>query len=416
MFEFKRTVMRNYLRLIPFLLTTTSVSVIAQNQPDQFVYAITSIQKNGTDWPALRKLNTQTGEFSTILINGTDKSLSLYDAGTLKKVANMALDEHGNAVQQPAFGNSVAAIAYDRATNRIYFTPMTVDQLRYIDLSSMKIFSVTDQTFSKAGNLTFIPGTISRMVIAPDGYGYTITNDGNHFFRFSTDGSPSITDLGELVDDAANNETIHNACGNAGGDLVADDAGSLYLISASNRVFKIDINSKRTSYLGAISGLPTNFSSNGAAVNEDGKLLLSSSVYTDGYFTVDPRTWIASPFKALNEIYSSADLANSNIITTGNSAMLNIPLAGTGKVKIFPNPISDDEFNVQFNNLRPGNYTVQLADATGNPVLLHKVRVTLPAQTETIHFSTYYAQAFYFLKVMDENNVTVNTQILVVER
>ena len=97
----------------------------------------------------------------------------------------------------------------------------------------MKVFCVTGQSFSKAGNFAFHVGTISRMVVAPDGYGYSITNDGNHLFRFSTNGNTTISDLGELVDAATNNETIHSECSNAGGDLIADDNGSLFLITGS---------------------------------------------------------------------------------------------------------------------------------------------------------------------------------------
>ncbi len=408
--------MRKYLRYILLLLMISGFQNPAQSQPDHFVYAITSVQKNGTEWIALRKLNTQTGEFGAVLVNGGDRTLALYDAATHEKVDNFASDGQGNAIPQPAFGGSVAAIAYDRETNRIYYAPMAIDQLRYIDLSTMKVFSIAGQSFGKAGHFVYQPGTISRMVITPDGYGYTITNDGNHLFRFTTGGNSTITDLGELTDDASNKETIHNPCGNAGGDLVADDAGNLVLVSASNKVFKVDISTRRTQFLGTISGLPQNFSTNGVAVDEDGKLLVSSSVYTDGYFSVDPKNWTASPYKPINEMYSSADLANSNILSTNASSLLKIPLNRSNNIKVYPNPIGDDEFNVQFNNLKPGNYTVQLADAVGNGVLLHKVKVTQPSQTETIHFPIYNAQGFYFLKVLDENNTTVNTQIVVVQR
>ena len=34
---------------------------------------------------------------------------------------------------KPALNSSVAAIAYDRKANRLYYAPMSIDQLRYID-------------------------------------------------------------------------------------------------------------------------------------------------------------------------------------------------------------------------------------------------------------------------------------------
>jgi hypothetical protein len=406
--------MRKDLRFILLLAVASMFHPLVQGQPDHFVYAITSVQKNGTEWVALRKLNTQSAELGSILLNGTDKELSLYDAVTHKKIDHFTTDTLANSNPQMVFGSSVAAIAYDKNTNRLFYTPMLVDQLRYIDLSTMKVFCFTDQSFAKAGNLDFVAGTISRMVIAPDGYGYTITNDGNHLFRFNASGSTNITDLGALEDAAVNKETIHNPCGNAGGDLVADDAGSLYLISASNKVFKVDISSRQTEFLGTISGLPQNFSTNGAAVNEEGKLLISSSIYTDSYFIVDPKTWLASPYHMTDAIFGTADLANSNTLSTNSSSFLKVVTNNFDKIKVYPNPILSDEFNVQFSNLKPGNYTIQLADAVGNGVMMHKVHVVQDSQTENIHFSPDNAQGFYFLKILDENNAVVSTQILVV--
>jgi hypothetical protein len=408
--------MRKDLRFFLLLLIISLFHPVAQGQPDHFVYAITSVQKNGTEWVALRKLNTQSAELGSILLNGSDKDLNIYDAVTHKKIENFGADTIAKSNPEMIFGSSVAAIAYDKNSNRLYYTPMSVDQLRYIDLSTMKVYGFTNQSFAKAGNLDFLPGTISRMVIAPDGYGYTITNDGNHLFRFSTSGVSNITDLGELEDAAVNKETIHNPCGNAGGDLVADDAGSLYLISASNKVFKVDISSRQTEFLGTISGLPQNFSTNGAAVNEDGKLLISSSIYTESYFIVDPKNWTASSYHTTDDIFGTADLANSNVLPTNSSSFLKIAPNNSDRIKVYPNPILADEFNVQFSNLKPGNYTIQLADAVGNGVMAHKVNVVQAAQTENIHFSPDNAQGFYFLRVLDENNTVVSTQILVVIR
>ena len=136
----------------------------ASGQSDHFTYAVTSVNKGGTAWIALRKLDTRTGEFGNILMNLRDN---------------------------PSPDSSVAAIAFDRKTNRLYYTAMNNDQLRYIDLSTMQSVAVADQFFSKTGK--YDPrnaGPINRMVIAPDGNGYTITNDGTHLIKFSTSGSP----------------------------------------------------------------------------------------------------------------------------------------------------------------------------------------------------------------------------------
>src|SRR5450432_1649608 len=379
--------------IMPFLFNS------AESQPDHFAYAFTAVNKGGSAWVALRKLDTRTGEFSSILLNVQD-----YDH------------------PQPAPGSSVAAIAYDRKANRLYYAPMNIDQLRYIDLSTMESFTISDQFFSKAGKYDFKnAGPINRMVIAPDDYGYTITNDGNHLIRFTTNGSPVLTDLGDLLDDPLNKEmTIHSICANSGGDLVADDAGHLYLITGSNKVFKVDIATRKTSYLGTVSGLPPKFTTSGVAVSEDGKqLLVSSSAYSDAYFLINPETWNASPSQT-HDLYESADLANSNVLltkTTPNSTVfISKYPENLNRIKIFPNPVLDDEVSIQFNELQPGHYTIQLANALGRSVKQQKATITGHTQTEIMHIPGYTAQGFYYIRILDEKNNVVGTQKLVVER
>jgi hypothetical protein len=412
---------RLVLIILPFFLHT------AQGQSDRFAYAVTAINKAGSEWIALRKLDTRTGEFSSILLNMTDKRLPIYDLFTYKIVIDqmapvLVNNAPGNNSPQPAINSGVAAIAYDKKANRIYYVPMNMDQLRYVDLVTMKAFSATDQFFSKAGNYTFQTASpITRLVIAPDDYGYTITNDGNHLIRFPTKGAPTLSDLGELVDDPLNKEmTIHNTCANAGGDLIADDAGHLYLISASNRVFRLDITTRVTSFLATITGLPQQFTTNGAAVDENGKLLISSSVYKDAYFIVDPKTWSALPSPVIHPVFGSADLANSNVLLTKTTApavlLLSRSLDKPGMIRVFPNPVLFDEVNIQFNKLPPGNYTIQLANALGRTVVQQKVIITRPTQTEIMHIPGFMAQGFYYIRVVNEKKIEIGTQKLAVER
>ena len=398
----------------------------AKSQPDHFAYAVTAVNKGGSEWVAVRKLDERTGEFSSILLNVKDNDQHISDfpaanAWTNPVVSNPVSNISGNP--QVAPGSSVAAIAYDRKANRLYYTPMNIDQLRYIDLSTMQVFAVPDQFFSKAGK--YDPrnaGPINRLVIAPDDYGYTITNDGNHLIRFTTNGSPVLKDLGDLVDDPLNKEmTIHSICANSGGDLIADDAGHLYLITGSNKVFKVDIATRITSYLATVSGLPEKFTTSGVAVSEDGqRLLVSSSTYTDAFFSIDPETWNASPAQKTHELYETADLANSNPLfsKTGASSSLFISKypGNQNRIRIFPNPVLDDEVSIQFKELQPGNYTIQLANALGKRVIQQKVTITATGQTEIMFIPHDTPQGFYYIRILDEKNKVAGTQKLVVER
>ena len=400
----------------------------ARSQNDHFAYAVTAVNKGGTEWIALRKLDTRTGQFSNILLNVQDKDQDLFDFAAFKEYSNKKVTNAANGTlasfsPQPALSSSVAAIAYDRKANRLYYAPMSIDQLRYIDLTTMEVVAFSDQFFSKAGKYDFkTAGPINRMVIAPDDFGYTITNDGNHLIRFSTNGAPVLTDLGELQDDPLNKDMSirNNPCANSGGDLVADDAGSLFLVTGSNRVFKVDIATRKTTYLATISALPAKFTTSGVAVSEDGKMLISSSLYADGYFTVDPENWNATPSTGNHEAFGSADLANSNVLHSKTAANSNLFITKApdklSQFTVFPNPVMDDEVSIQFNGLKPGNYTIQLASVLGNTVLKQKATIIGNIQTELVHIPGSTAQGFYYVSILDENNKVVGTQKLVVER
>jgi len=401
--------------------------ISAQSQPDRFAYAVTTVNKNDSGWVALRKLNTSTGVFSSILLNMRGKSLPRYSHSIQKLFANTATPilmnmTPGNNNSGQALNNSVAAIAYDSKGNRIFYVPMNTDELHYVDLSTMLTYEVKDQSFSKAGNYNFqTTSPITRLVIAPDNYGYTITNNENQLIRFTTSGTPVLTNLGELVDDPLNNEMgIHNPCANSGGDLVADDAGYLYLISASNRVFKIDTKNRVTSFLAIISGLPPQFTTNGAAVDENGNLLVSSSTYKDAYFIVNPKTWKVLPSPENHQIYGCADLANSNVLITKTTApsifLLNKSLGKTGKIRVFPNPVPNDKVSIQFDDLSPGNYTIQLVNVLGTTLIQQKAIITGRSHTELIYIPGYTAQGFYCIYILNEKNIVVSTQKLAIER
>jgi hypothetical protein len=69
----------------------------AMSQDDHFVYAITSLQKSGTDWVCLRKLNTETNQFTTIMMNDADNdkaAIILMYGGFTASMKLFSLREH----------------------------------------------------------------------------------------------------------------------------------------------------------------------------------------------------------------------------------------------------------------------------------------------------------------------------------
>lgn len=409
-----------------FSATLLLSSTITAQQTDRFAYAVTDMQQQGGNWSFLRKINLQTGEYSPILLNGNDASLVAYNAATKKQLTAPVTDAIYGSAANAAFGTGVAAMAYDKKNNRLYYTPMLIDQLRYLDLKSMKVFYVTDRSFTGKPQKSPDQGNIvTRMVIASDGNGYAMTNDGRQLIRFSTGKKMDITDLGSLVDDPANSASIHSSCSSFGGDMIADDNGNLFVLSARNQVFKVNIETKIATHLGTIKGLPANFTTNGAAVNDENKIIIGSATQSASYFALDHKTLETVPYKITGTVWQSSDLANSNLLATDSRKPIAISndvdlakqpavVVSDGKVSIFPNPVTDYQFTLRFNKLEAGNYTLQVTDVTGRQVLQQSISIAGDNQAQRINLSSASSKGVYLVKIADaQSKIVFNTKIVV---
>jgi hypothetical protein len=397
-----------------------SITTSAQ-QNDRFAYSVTDVNK-GSNWSYLRKLDLKTGAFSTVLLNGNDVSVVAWDAGSKKQMTAPLVDARYGNMANAAFGTGVAAAAYDRKSNRLYYTPMFVDQLRYVDLKSMKVFYVTGQPFTGDSKKTPDQANIvTRMAIASDGNGYALTNDGNQLVRFSTGKKATVENLGAVVDDPSNKGiSIHNSCSSYGGDMIADDNGNLYVISARNHVFVLDIETKVAKYLGAIKGLPANFTSNGAAVNTENKIVIGTATGDGGFYILDHKTLEASPYTIEGQVWNSSDLANSNLLVSGTRAKGSSPdvraieTAGDGKISIFPNPVTANQFAIRFGDVAAGTYTLRVTDVTGREAIKQVITTAGENFAQTIRLKAATSKGVYLVQVTDNNNREVfSTKMMV---
>jgi hypothetical protein len=394
-------------------------STILAEAQERFAYAITDATKEGFNWSMLRKIDLNTGEYSAVLFNGLEASTTAYDAAT-KKPLTLAPDaRYGNALNIP-FSTGVAAAAYDPTHDRIYFTPMFIDQLRYIDLKTMRVYYVTGASFTGKGNMHNVEGNcITRMVITPDGTGYAISNDANTFIQFSTGKDPKITQLGSLVDDPANSGiSVHNRCSSFGGDMISDNDGNLFVVTARNHVFRVSVESKVATHLGAIQGLPAAFTTNGAVVNADGNLVVCSAVDGSGSYTVSPKDWSAQLFAKGS--FHSADLANSNYLATRRNPntidLIRQPAANLNdKIRVYPNPVTNNLFTLQFTQVPAGDYTLQLTDVNGKTIQQRRIAVTLDSQVQQVSLSKANSRGFYLVRLLDNSGKGVFEQKILVQ-
>jgi len=419
------TVMKKNVLFSYMLLATLCVPFFSFSQSDKFVYAVTDLDQSGSGWNALRKLNLITGQYGDVVLNGLNQKYPAYDAITKRQIETSIADPKLGSYLQTPFNTGVAAIAYDSRNNRIYFTPMFIDQLRYVDLTTMKLYYITDQSFTKLGSMHGDDGkSVSRMVVTPDGNGYAITNDANTFIHFTTSGKKvKIETLGSLIDDPSNQSiSIHNRCGGFGGDMIADDKGNLYIVSGQNQVFKVNTATRVATHLGNISGLPADFTTNGVAVDDKNRLILGSALAAKTWYAVDPANWKATAIATPGGVYKSSDLANSNVLRTGeNAGYTEIETIGKfenpapGKVQVYPNPVSENIFTIQFSQLAPGDYYLELTDIMGRQAMQKKINVGAELQTEKVNINPAWARGIYLIKVRDQNSNEVFTQKVVVQ-
>jgi hypothetical protein len=399
-------------------ITVFSITSL-QAQTDKFAYAVTDVDNKGAQWNVIRKLDLQTGAYSPILFNGVAGDAVAFDAVSKKQV--IADAKNKLQISKP-FYTGVAAVAFDKRHNRLYFTPMFIDQLRYIDLRTMKLYYINNQPFTGLGDWQKDQGKIvTRMVIAPDGNGYAITNDGSTFVKFTTGKKPKITKLGSLIDDPSNNGvSIAGGISSFGGDIIACDDGSLYLVTARNQVFTINTETRVAKYQGAIQNLPQKFTVNGMVVNDKGELLVSSAVDESGWFVVDPVSLNAKPYNAASSVFRSSDLANSNILSLSKK-IASIPVIvpqvvkNSYKVQAYPNPVRTNVFALEFNNLKTGAYTVELLDITGRRVMQQKINLSFKDQVQNFNLPPAQAKGMYLVKVRDVHKKAVYEQKIVVE-
>jgi hypothetical protein len=413
--------MRRTLR-IGFFSTFLFAATVSQAQQDRFTYVITDLNQQGSGWNALRKLDLSTGAYSDVLLNGTDASIPVFDAASRKQL-QLAPDARFGTLLQTPFSTGVAAAAYDSRHHRLYYTPMFVDQLRYIDMKTMKVYYVADQVLSRSGDMHNDEAKcITRMVIAPDGNGYAISNDGNALVQFTTNGKQTkIKHLGGLVDHPSNNGvSIHNRCSSFGGDMIADDKGNLYILSARNQVFKVDIETKVATHLGGIKGLPSSFTVNGAVVDHEGNLLVSSAVDGSSYFVVNPKTWEASAYKT-SIVFRSSDLANANYLSSTRSAtpvietIARVQPQFANLIQVYPNPVTANRFNLQFNKVPAGEYVVELMDVMGRSVMQQRMITASEDVNQAISLDASQAKGVYMLRVVNREKQKVFEQKIMVQ-
>jgi type IX secretion system substrate protein len=481
-------------KLLPLLAATLFTSLLfAQKTKPITGYAITASQKGQTGWKEVRLVDISTGDELQRIYRSADqveilnartgkpvvkkesnsnntlarKVINLddelerkdarpvntqvlsIDAVQLKRLKDngltnlaMAKNEWRSFYDKP-FGTNSAACAYDKKHERLYYTPMSINQLRFIDLKSKtpRIYYFEDEPFGFVTGLGDIENQIPRMVIASDGNGYALSNDANHLMRFTTDKNAKITDLGALTDDANNTSySVHNRAG-YGGDMIADASGNLYLVTGNRNVFKISIASKIATYQGTIKGLPQGFTTNGAMVEEGSKVIVCSSQSTVGYYRFDLVTMQAEKISRNETVFNASDLANGSLAfekakkdkkekrradvvvepktqeteVAVQQQAVQPEIMSKSNIAIYPNPVTTGTIKLRFTDQPAGRYQVQFLDINGQLISKKDITIHNNRQVEEFKLPAFLTKGTYVVNVIGDANKVSYTEKINVE-
>ena len=398
------------LSAISLLIFTT----LSAQKKSTSAYAITSEKQGGATWTEVKQIDLVTGEVLNHVFESKAKDYRVLNARSGAKIE--VKDAQGTVTdfRKVPFSGAVAALAYDKKHNRLYYTPMYVNQLRYIDLNSKdpSFYYFADEDFVAVKDIAAEANHITRMVIGADGNGYALNNSSTHLVKFTTGRKPVITNLGSLEDDPANGQiSIRDRATSWGGDMVADAFGNLYLVSANRSVFKIDITRRVASYITTLDGLPGNFTTNGAVIDEDGHMIVSSANSIAGYYKIDMKDWKATLIPSAGKVFNTSDLANGNLAFDKERpdlpALMTRALVANNKIDIYPNPVTQNTMNITFDNGMQGLYDLQLVDVSGKNAVQQEVPIGVRGQIATIKIDPRIARGIYMVKVLNKNKKTV---------
>ncbi len=408
-------------KILPAFVLAILTAATAFCQSKKY-FAVTGEQYGSVNWIAFRQFDAEGLSEPKTLYVPAETNEVVYDALTKSPVLSSTKDADQTVKPQTCScinQRMVAAIAYDALNNRLYYTPMLGNQLRYLDLSSdkPKSYAVTTQLLKNFTNQPGEASVVTRMCFSANGFGYALTNDNQHFIQFSTQKQNKIVDLGNLIDAKTNGEhSVNVQFKSWGGDLIADANGALYLFAMQRGVFKINPSTKVATYLGDIQNIPADYTINAAMVEDDAKVIVASSTNTATYYRVDLITLQATVVNnSSKQVYNVSDFANENLAFGRKEAVTVSPKIADNKssVSIYPNPVTSHNFIVQFNNFTNGKYMIQVRQAEGKAILQNELNIK-GSQSQHIILPSSATSGAYLLKITNSKGENIYTNKIII--
>jgi hypothetical protein len=171
-------------------------------------------------------------------------------------------------------------------------------------------------------------------------------------------------------------------------------------------------------WLTEIKGLPTTFTTNGAVVDNEGFLIVSSANTAEGYYKVDMSTWQGTRIDNKGTVFNASDLANGNLAfakDVPSVPLINRAVIRNEKFALYPNPAAGSQVYVSFNIREKGRYTIQMLDLTGQVISEKIAMIDNGAQVIPMNVRAGLAKGPYMVKVLSNSKKAVFTDKLIVE-
>ncbi|WP_160139111.1 T9SS type A sorting domain-containing protein [Chryseobacterium sp. c4a] len=313
-----------------------------------------------------------------------------------------------------SFNNSqavtMAALAYDSSNNNLVYMPMFSSNIYMLNPYTKEITLVENNVVRVTS--CDINSHITRMATGYDGNIYAVNNSGTQFLQISKKaGQYVVNDLGIIKDDSSNGRNSFTTLETGfGGDMVADADNNFYIFAASGNVFKVSTKELKAKFVGKIVGIPDNYSVNGSAVNQQGKVVIASAKGAPLY-EVDLTTLQAKQLPGEQNLHIY-DLASkyfvNDRVSSNNSARTNLD--------IYPTRVNEQFVNVHVNDKKlKGNIKLNVFDMSGKNVMNESLSVKDGSLDQKVYFRGLISGA-YVVSIADESGkVIFNKKILITE-
>ncbi|WP_370897294.1 T9SS type A sorting domain-containing protein [Chryseobacterium gossypii] len=304
---------------------------------------------------------------------------------------------------------TMATLAFDSRNNNLVYMPMFSSNIYILNPETKNITLVENNVV----NVTScdINSHMTRMTTGYDGNIYAINNSGTQFIQISRKGNQYVVNnLGIIKDDTANGKNSFTTVETGfGGDMVADTDNNFYVFSTSGNVFKIETKKLKAEFIGKITGIPENYSVNGAAVNAKGNIIIASAKGAPLY-EVNLETLQAKQLPGnLNlHIY---DLASKYFVNDKANSINSL-----ANIDIYPTKVDEHFINVNVNDRSvKGNLKMNVFDMSGKNVMKQNLSVKGGLLNQQVYLKNLINGA-YLISITDESGkILLNKKILVTE-